>query len=145
MQKNFLIAFLIVGIIVAIVFGVASFDIINRGKTISDLEWAEDIKKENFNAKTDIELNEMIISHEAKLIKVIDFYSRLEECPECVRYDITQKYIGYGLTAQELTAEVGADFNREVENKNFEVEKLRQSLERMKKEKELRANGFYVK
>lgn len=143
----------IAGLTLAIGLGVSTLTInkdepyveINWEKPTTDAGWAEDVKRENFNIKKDDELESMRDAHEEKLARQVS-NTEIVECPECVRFKI-KNFLEktYGMSGLELQSETERLFNEENRLYHFELEKLRQSIERMEKELELRDKGFYDK
>jgi SAM-dependent MidA family methyltransferase len=108
-------------------------------KPVTDAEWAEDVKKEGFDYRSNEVLDEMIVSHTVKLDKLMAD-DKVVICPECVRYEIRES-LSQTVPANELDAEVEAQYQTKLKTYLWEVEKLKQSVERMNKEKELRTQN----
>lgn len=102
-------------------------------KPITDEQWAEDVKKEQLDTRFDYQLQEMKVSHEAKLIKMQELYDKATLYPDAIRWELKQN----GIEEPELTKQV----NEQTANIKWEYEKLQQSIERINKEIELRKNG----
>jgi hypothetical protein len=118
--------------------------VIEWEKPTTDKEWAEDVKKENFDIKTDTELTEMIESHAPKLSREEKELKKYQQCPECAYWEardlLEQSYPD--MSEAELHAEAAKTGGDTINNLTYEVEKLKQSIERMNKELELRKKGF---
>lgn len=112
-------------------------------KPTTDSGWAEDVKAENFDIKSTEVLQEMRDNHAAKLQRIIDGNKKLTECPVCARYDIRQN-----LSQQEgienLDVSVENEYQNQLSQYLWDMEKLTQSVERMDNEIRLRAKGFVV-
>lgn len=105
-------------------------------KPTTDAEWAEDVKKENFDIKSTAVLEEMVLLHKEKLERFINGSRETLECEECIKYEIESTY-------PELNESEFEDIYRiRVAEIRGEIEKLQQSIERMEKELELRRKGF---
>lgn len=117
-----------------------SYDTINWVRPNTDAKWAEDVKRENFDIKSTPVLEVMIESHSAKLERQLK-EDKVLACPECVRYELRKQFEASGMTGTELDTEVENQYQTQLKNYNFEIEKLKQSLERMEKEIDLRSRG----
>lgn len=100
-------------------------------KPTTDEAWAEDVKKEGLNFKHDYQLQEMKVSHEAKLIEI---QKQLEKTnyPDAIRWELKEQ----GIEEPELTKEV----EQQISSLKYEYERLLQVIERINKEIELRKN-----
>lgn len=107
-------------------------------KPKTDAEWAEDVKKENFDIKSTGKLTEMRDVHVEKLALVEQNMSEIFDCRECVEYRARKD--------NPTWSEIDIDnyYLQELSKANWEVEKLKQSIERMEKELELRGKGFVL-
>ena len=111
-------------------------------KPTTDLEWAEDVKKENFDIKTDLELETMIISHRSKLERLLNNFREYTECPECVKFRIKLNgEVDGGLSQQDIDNAFQNEYNARLRK----IEKITQSIERMEKELELRVKGIVIR
>lgn len=113
-------------------------------KPTTDAGWAEDVKRENFDIKSTGVLETMIESHTAKLEREIVAFKKYQECPECIYYEFYEGFIQSGYTEQDAQAEAAKQRDEAIANRAWSIEKLRQSVERMNKEVELRQKGFLV-
>lgn len=114
-------------------------------KPLTDAEWATDVKKENFDIKSTPVLEEMLAAHTEKLAEQEIAFQKFIECPECIRYEISQHLKeSYGMSGRELTDEVNRQYQERYANAEQDLAKLRESIERMQKELELRAKGYVV-
>jgi len=121
-------------------------------KPKTDAQWAEDVKEESLHLKFGDQLSDMKQSHEAKLPHLLRDLREFQECPECVRWELGQRF-------KSDFDELGLEYNQKFEGKSvdewvesefqeasstkvWEVEKLQQSIERINKEIELRKKGF---
>ena len=109
--------------------------VISWTKPTTDAEWAEDVKAEGFEHRADAILQEMIDVHKAKLLRVIEGNRETLECMECIKFKLRQANPDWSV------ADVNSEYQNQVNQATWEVEKLKQSVERMEKEMELRRNG----
>ena len=107
-------------------------------KPVTDAQWAEDVKAENFDIKSTGKLTEMRDIHAEKLLQVHAGKKEIFECRPCIDF----KYKEANPTATQ--AEIDANYADELSKANWEVEKLKQSIERMDNELRLRDKGFVV-
>ena len=118
-------------------------------KTREEKDWAEDVKAESLHIKYDYQLAEMEVSHEAKLPKVEKDLDRVIRFPDYRKYELEQQFSSLvfvdglceGKTLQQWVDE---EYDSELLYYQWKVAKLEQSVERIKKERELRASGFVV-
>ncbi len=123
------------------------FEVIEWQKPTTDADWAKDTTLENLDLKTDEQLAEMKESHERKLAKFEEQIDDLNRCPECRRIELEKNMLSsliQELGTSSAQVEVDAQFAEGVENLKWEYEKLKQSVERINKEIELRAKGYVV-
>lgn len=113
-------------------------EVIQWEKPKTDLEWAEDTKKENLDFKTDEQLAEMKVMHEEKLAKFSERIDDLNACPECKLHELRKSY------ASSTEAEIQQMFTEQVQGLKWGYEKLSQSVERINKEIDLRARGVVI-
>lgn len=106
-------------------------------KPKTDEEWAEDVKQESFHIKSTGVLEEMTKTHTDKLNKFLEM-DELTICPECIKYRLGKAY------PDASESEINKLFANELSSYTWQVEKLKQSVERMDKELELRSKGFVV-
>ena len=104
-------------------------------KPTTDAEWAEDVKKEGFEHRADAILQEMIDVHKAKLLRVIEGNRETLECMECVKFRLRQGNPEWSVT------DINNEYQNQVNQATWDIEKLKQSIERMEKEMELRKAG----
>jgi hypothetical protein len=103
-------------------------------KPQTDEAWARDVKLENFDIKSETVLEEMITSHDAKRVKIQAELDEWLACQECIYYPILKQMNGDKAAATE-------EFRSQLQQKVWDVEKLTQSVERMRKELDLRERG----
>ena len=121
-----------------VTFDPATAQVVVWDKPKTDAEWAEDVKVESFHIKSTGKLTEMRDVHTEKLKKVQAGKKEVFECRPCIDF----KYKEANLTATQ--AEIDANYADELAKANWEVEKLKQSVERMDNELRLREKGFVV-
>lgn len=102
---------------------------------VTDEGWAEDVKEESLDIRTNTQLLQMKKSLVDSLIYDIDDYNRLTKYPdECLYRNIeVQKK-----TTEEADTICTDDLNRVT----LEIQKIGQSQERIEKEIELRERGY---
>lgn len=105
-------------------------------KPTTDADWAEDVKKENFDIKSTSKLHEMRRVHADKLQRVTEIGAKVVECGECVRYELQKANPNAKPTEIELM------YQEQLAQYQWHVEKLKQSIERMDAELRLRNEGF---
>lgn len=113
-------------------------------KPTKDSEWAEDVKKENFDIKSTGVLETMLESHTAKLAREELELKKYQECPQCIYYEFYEGFIADGWSENDAVAEATKQAQEATDNATWSVEKLRQSVERMQAELDLRAKGYVV-
>lgn len=112
-------------------------EVITWEKPTNDKEWAEDIKIESLDIRSPKELQEMLAQHIEKLNEIVK-PTKLDECPECVRYEMKEDFItAYQLEGRELEDLLDKEMEDKINNRKFEIEKLKQSIERINKAIEL--------
>lgn len=99
----------------------------------TDDEWAEDVKRENFDIKRADELMRLRESLFAKLEEVRKEHDRVTRFPDTVRYELDRS----GASAREIEEEL----QRQIDYWSWKKEKIEQSLMRIEKELQLRAAG----
>lgn len=107
-------------------------------KPLTDAEWAEDVKKENFDIKSTEVLQEMKLNHTDKLQKVIDNNKRIAECSECIKYELKTIHPDWTQT------DIDNEYISQLSQYQWDVEKLQQSIERMDNELRLRNAKFVI-
>ena len=110
-------------------------------KPATDAAWAEDVKEESLHVKYDYQLAEMEESHVAKLPRVLKQLQEWETFASWKKEEIRRAWPTKPLVTVEGIEEVYQDRLR---NLQWKIKKLEQSIERIKKERELRAKGFVV-
>ena len=113
-------------------------------KPNTDAQWAEDIKAEQLDIRPDAVLDEMIVSHTKKLAREEEAFKKFTMCPDCAYYEYYKGFIDSGWTEQEALAEATKQAQESYDNALYSVERLKQVIERMEKEKELREKDFVV-
>lgn len=126
-------------------------------KPRSNAAWAEDVKAESLDIKRDEQLEEMEKSHVDKLPRVEKDLDKFINWPDVVRYELTQQFTQMfenaavdgmvpetveGKTLQEWIDE---EFDSQKLMYEWKVAKLRQSVERIKKERQLRASEAVIR
>ena len=98
-----------------------------------DSAWAEDVKIESLNFRTDEVLQEMLTAHQAKLFRLQEAYQPYFDYPDAIKFEFQKN----GLTEPELTEQS----DKKLQLMKLDLQKLQQSIERMNKEISLRAGG----
>lgn len=112
--------------------------VISWVKPTTDAEWAEDVKAESFDIKSTDVLKEMREAHAEKLTRMLVSNQKLFNCPECVKYDIKTDNSDWS------DEDVDNAYQNQLNNANYEIDKIKQSIERMDNEIRLRAEGYVV-
>lgn len=107
-------------------------------KPTTDEAWVEDVKVESFDIKSTEVLETMRDTHRAKLEKVVNGKREVFECPQCIKFDLEVAHPEWSAT------DIDNEYQNQVKQATWEVEKLKQSIERMEKELELRDKKFVV-
>ena len=114
-------------------------------RPITDEGWDKDVKAEQLDLRSDVVLDEMLTRHVEKQARVWESYREWEECPECIKYKIRKNLEAQeenkNLNKNQLNTLVETQFNDEWANSKEDYERLKRSVERMTKEKEMRGNG----
>ena len=115
-------------------------------KPVTDAQWAEDVKKENFDTRKTQALEVMVESHTNKLAKNEKAFEKYKNCLDCIYwekyYQLKDSYPD--MSKAELETEARNATNTDYNQRLWEIEKIQQSVERMDKEIELRDKGFVV-
>lgn len=112
--------------------------VVSWTKPTTDAEWAEDVKVESFHIKSTGKLTEMRDVHAKKLERVQAGKKEVFECRACIDFKYKEAH------PEATQAEIDANYADELAKANWEVEKLKQSVERMDNELRLRDKGFVV-
>lgn len=123
-------------------------------KPTTDLEWAEDVKKESLDVKYNYQLAEMKKSHEEKLPKVEKDLDVFNNWPDVPRYQLNESFkktfqdagikIDERFEGKTLQEWIDEEFESQHLFYTYKVAKLQQSIERINKEIELREKGVAV-
>ena len=121
--------------------------LIQWDKPTTDAQWAEDVKAENFDIRSTGVLQTMIESHSSKLAREEQAFIKYQECPECILYEKkeTLRSSYPDMTQAEIDAEAQSAADTDIKQRQWGIEKIKQSLERMNKEIELRANNKVIR
>ena len=114
-------------------------------RPVTDQEWDEDIKKEQLDIRSDSVLDEMLARHTEKLARVGEAFSKWQDCPECIKYDMRESILtreeNKNLNKAQLDKLVDDEFTYQYEKEKEDYERLLRAVERMQKEKEFRLQG----
>ena len=114
----------------------------NADKPKNDAAWAEDVKVESLNYKFDDQLVEMETSHEAKVPHVQKDLDKFNDFPDAIKFELNERaenrpnFDLEGKTKQEWIEE---EFTEQHQYYQWKIAKLNQSVERIKKEINLRS------
>lgn len=114
------------------------YEKINWEKPTTDIDWAEDVKKENFNVKYYYQLEQMENNLTEKLPKVQTDLDKFTECPECIKWELKEQFKEEYTKKNDLDKAVDDEFESQLNYYNWKKDKINQSVERLGKEKELR-------
>jgi len=106
-------------------------------KPPTDIQWAEDIKKESFDLKFDKQLLEMKVSLEKKLPFVEEDLDKFDRFPDAIRYELEQQF-KEEFSGQALKDAIEDEFKNQHSYYRWKVAKINQSVERIEKEEDLR-------
>lgn len=120
-------------------------------KPTTDAGWAKDVKKESLNIRFDYQLTDMKVSLEKKLPLHEANLDKITKCPDCIRWELREQFIqmfeyaeidlNNTLEGKTLQQWIDGEFDEQFVNKTWEVEKVRQSIERIDNEIRLREKG----
>lgn len=113
-------------------------------KPTTDQAWADDVKKENFDIKSDGVLMTMRTAHAEKLDREIKAFAKYERCPECMYEEKYQQFLDSGMDDATAQDEAAATAQTEINQRAWSIEKLAQSVERMDHELDLRTRGVVI-
>lgn len=115
-------------------------------KPTTDAQWAEDVKKENFDIKSTGVLDTMITTHTDKLAREEEAFTKISQCLDCNYWEAREGFASSypDMSEAELHAEATKQAQEKYNSALWSIEKLKQSVERMNKEVELRDKGFVV-
>jgi len=123
--------------------------LLNWVKPTTDLQWANDVKAESLDLKFDSQLVQMKESLGTNLLDAEKRLDRFVRFPDYERYKIENffenniKFDKNGLfEGNSLKELVDNEWEQRYELAQWEVGKIKQSLERIAKEQELRKSGF---
>lgn len=113
-------------------------------KPSTDKDWAEDVKEESLHLKFDYQLAEMEAAHTAKIPEVEEEIYKLEKYPGAVKYEL-ELHLKERISEEELEAAIEEEFQSQHTYCKWKKAKLEQSVERIKKERELRKNKLVTR
>ncbi|MEK0325474.1 MAG: hypothetical protein QQN63_07200 [Nitrosopumilus sp.] len=113
-------------------------------KPTTDADWAEDVKKESFDLKYSHQLEEMLVAHEKKIPVVQEDLDKFNDWPDAVKYELNQQFSDpdFDLEGKIVQQWIDDEFAEQHVMYKWKVAKLEQTVERLKKEIQLRGNGF---
>lgn len=111
----------------------AKYEDIGWVKPKTDEDWAKDTEKEGLNYRFDFQLEEMLVSHSAKVPELKKLYEKATKYPDAIRYELVER----GLVEPDLTEQV----NQRIEQAKVDYARIQQIVERLNKEIELRKQG----
>lgn len=117
------------------------FEVLQWERPKTDVEWAEDVKRESLNFRFDYQLAEMLSSHIFKRDEIAKDLQKYVDCPECIKYDIGQT-LKTDFKDSELEQKVNEMFNEQLLQKRQDYQMIARSVERIEKEIDLRKSGI---
>lgn len=112
-----------------------TYQVIEWERPTTQAGWAEDVKKESLHFKYDYQLDQMEENLTEKLPKTQEQLFKHLNCPGCIKWEIKEDDI-YSEWGTEIIDKV---YQERLAYWQWKTDKISQSLERIKKEKELRA------
>jgi hypothetical protein len=106
--------------------------------------WAEDVKKDNLDIKFDYQLDQMEENLTEKLPRVQQDLDKFIQCPDCIKWELKEG-LNEEFSGQKLTDAVEEEYQSQLAYYKWKADKLNQSLERIKKEKELRYEDLVIR
>lgn len=115
-------------------------------KPTTDAGWAEDVKAESFDIKSTDVLKEMIAAHTEKLAQEQKDFQEYQDCPQCIVYDKKKQLQDNNFTDPKITIDQEAqnEATTDTDQRQWQIEKIEQSIERMNHELDLRARAVVV-
>lgn len=114
-------------------------------KPKNDAEWAEDVKAEGLDARSNAVITEMIELHTAQLREYEKTNKEVFECSECIKYRLQDSGRVTGAKdSPEAQAQIDALYAEKLEMYTYTTEKLKQSVERMQNEMRLRKTEYVI-
>ena len=109
--------------------------VIEWTKPSTDEGWAEDVKVESLEIRSNKVLEEMRDVHTEKLHRM-EADDEILVCPECIKYDMKKAHPEFS------QAEIDSMYAEQLLQKQQDIASMQRSIERMNKELELREKGF---
>lgn len=116
----------------------------NKNKPDTDVKWAEDVKVENFDIKSNGKLIEMENSLNTKLPRIKKELDEMNNFTDWHKYQMRERFKDQKLTEEQITIEVDKLYADDLSNKEWDYNKIVQSVERINKELELREKGYLI-
>ena len=113
-------------------------------KPTTDAQWAEDVKRENFDIKSDKALNELRDAQTIKLAEEKKAFVEYQDCSECIYYEKYQGFLANGMDDATAQSEAHKAAATDTAQRSWEIEKIEQSIERITHELDLRARGVVI-
>lgn len=107
-------------------------------KPTTDAGWAEDVKQESLDLKSTDVLQQMLIDQNHGLDNATSSIAIYTECAQCVKYQLQKDH------PEWKQADVDNQFTNDFNDREWMVEKITQSVERIEHELDLRAKGVVV-
>lgn len=118
------------------------YTVVNWERPATDMEWAEDVKNENFNVKHYYQLEQMEENLTEKLPKVQKDLDKFNDCPECIKWELREQLSEDFPKKKDLDKAVEKEYQDQLHYYKWKTDKISQSVERLKKEKKLRDDLF---
>ena len=109
--------------------------------TMTDSQWVVDTPKESCDVKYNYQLADMLILHQAKLEKSKVELDKLTQFPDVQKYESSQMLKALGMSGQLLTDGINTEYSQALVAMQWKVEKIKQSIDRIAKEIEIRSKG----
>lgn len=114
----------------------------NNSKPVKNQDWAEDVKEESFHVKLDHQLDKIEKVLTNKIPKISKMMEKISNYPDAIKYELREDLLKNGCAESDLQLLIEEKFNDLLNFYNWKIAKINQSIDRVKKEKELRNNGF---
>ena len=143
--KNWVKGLLVIGTVVALAQVLPSepvhiYQVVIWDKPTTQAEWAEDVRRESLNFKFDYQLDQMEENLTEKLPRTQKDLDKFIQCPDCIKWELKEQ-LNEEFLGGKLTDAVEEEYQSQLHYYKWKVDKINQSIERIKKEKELRGEG----
>lgn len=108
-------------------------------KPTTDALWAEDVKAESLDVRSDAVLEDMRQSQTDKLVEEKDAFKKYADCPQCINYTYYQNFLAQNMDDNAAKNEADRQTQIDIDQRQWEIGKIAQSIERITHEQDLRA------